>query len=352
MPNWLLPMEQTYEYYIVDPITWKDVRIVDTVTSCNLTRDLEVDTLGSADIDIGEMIGESYIRVYLITVQNGIRDRIPLGTILVQTQSHGFDGMKGTSSFDGYTPLIELKEKPPPLGYYTPKDSVIMNAAYSLVNTYARAPVVKATDDSTLYRDFVANTDDTWVTYVSDLIANAKFYLDLDELGRILFAPKQDVQSLRPVWTYDDGNSSILYPEVTYERDLYGIPNVVEVIYSDEHDYYAARVVNDDVNSPISTINRGREIPYRVSNPEFSGIPTQAMVEQYAEQTLRDISTIECTISYTHGYCPVRIGDCVRLNYERANLIDIKARVIRQTIKCEPGCPVSETATFTQKLWR
>ena len=72
----------------------------------------------------------------------------------------------------------------------------------------------------------------------------------------------------------------------------------------------------------------------------------------YAEQLLRELSTLEYTVSYTHGYCPVRIGDCVRLNYERAGIIDVKAKIISQSIKCEAGCPVTEKAVFTKKLWR
>ena len=58
------------------------------------------------------------------------------------------------------------------------------------------------------------------------------------------------------------------------------------------------------------------------------------------------------TITYTHGYCPVRVGDCVRLNYSRAELNGVKAKVISQSIKCEPGCPVTEKAVYTAKLWR
>jgi hypothetical protein len=58
-------------------------------------------------------------------------------------------------------------------------------------------------------------------------------------------------------------------------------------------------------------------------------------------------------VSYSHGYCPVRIGDCVRLNYRRAGLDDVKAMVKTQTIKCSSGgCEVSETAVFTKKLWK
>lgn len=64
----------------------------------------------------------------------------------------------------------------------------------------------------------------------------------------------QDAASLQPVWTYTDDNSSILYPDMSVEHDIYGIPNVVEVYYSGSHDNYFARVVNDDPNSPIPCI--------------------------------------------------------------------------------------------------
>jgi hypothetical protein len=352
MADWLSPMQQTFEYYTVDPVTWKDVKLLDTVKSCSVSRDLETETLGSASIDVSELFGEMYIRIYLITVQNGVREKHPLATMLVQTPSSKFDGKSTSVSMDAYTPLIELKENQPPLGYFVPERDNVMDTATRLTEEHLRAPVVGAKSDSTLFRDFVANSDDTWMTFISDLMGNAKFYFGLDEMGRILFEPKQDTASLQPIWTYDDSNSSILYPEIEVDHDLYGIPNVVEVVYSDSHDQYYARVVNDDENSPISTINRGREIVHRVENPDLTGIPTQAMITEFAEQLLRELSTLEYRVSYTHGYCPVRIGDCVRLNYERAGLTDIKARVISQSIKCEPGCPVNEKAAFTMKLWR
>ena len=171
-------------------------------------------------------------------------------------------------------------------------------------------------------------------------------------MGRILFAPKQDTASLQPVWTYDDENSSILLPEITMDHDLYGIPNVVEVVYSNGIDNYYSRVVNDDSNSPTSTVNRGREIIHRVTDPEFVGDPTKKQVDEYADKLLKELSSVEYTVSYSHGYCPVRVGDCVRLNYSSAGLNNVKAKVISQTIKCESGCSVSEKAVFTTKLWR
>lgn len=351
MPDWTKPMIQTFEYYTVDPGTWKDVKKLDTVKTSSINRDSTADTLGSATIDVTDLVGECYIRIYLITIQNGIRESHPLGTYLVQTPSSKFDGKIRNVTMDAYTPLLELKENPPPLGYSILKDANIMAEAYRVTRDNVRAPVVGTDCPEKLYSDFVSNTDDNWLIFVRDLISNAKFKLDLDELGRILFSPDQDTASLQPIWTYDDTNSSILLPEITMEHDLYEIPNVVEVIYSSSHDIYQSRVVNDDSNSPTSTVNRGREIIRRVSNPNLIGDPTKRQIEEYAEQLLRELSSIEYTVSYTHGYCPVRLGDCVRLNYERAGLTDIKAKVVSQSIKCEPGCPVTEKAVFTVKLW-
>ena len=351
MADWLSSMEQTFEYYVVDPGTWKDVRLIDHVKSSSISRDSSTQTLGSATISTSDNIGECYIRIYLVTIQNGVKERHPLGTFLVQTPSSSFDGKIHDYSLDAYTPLLELKENLPPLGYSILKGENIMENAYRLTREYVRAPVVKTTCDEKLYNDFVAEKNDTWISFITDLITNAKYEFALDELGRILFAPKQKTASLQPVWTFDDSDKSILYHDISVDRDLFGIPNVVEVIYSNGGECYYARVVNDDSNSPVSTVNRGREIVHRVTDPDMIGNPSDNQIQEYAEQLLKELSTLEYTISYSHGYCPVRLGDCVRINYTRAGLVDVKARVISQNIKCEPGCPVSEKAVYTKKLW-
>lgn len=226
-----------------------------------------------------------------------------------------------------------------------------MSTAAAVCAENLRAPVIAAVDDTTLNGDFVSAPSDTWLTFLADFIKNAKYSFELDEMGRVLFAPTQRFEAMRPVWTYDDDNSSILYPEVSVDRDLYGIPNVVEVVYSTGPEALYSRVVNDDPNSPISTVSRGREIVNRITDPDISGYPTQAQIDEYAREALRSQSTLEYTISYKHGYCPVRVGDCVMLNYSRANLANTKARVTSQHISCESGCPVEETAVFTRNLW-
>ena len=352
MIDWLSSMQQTFEYYTVDPNTWRDVKKIENVISSTIDRDSEAETLGSATITMSEAIGECYVRIYLVAIQNGNTYKVALGTFLVQTPSWSFDGKTKEISVDAYTPLLELKENLPPIGYSLLEGENIMNMAYRLCRERVRAPVIEAACDKNLYDDFVANTSDTWLTFLTDLIENAKYVFDLDEMGRILFLPVQETASLQPVWTYTDDNSSILYPDISLDRDLYGIPNVVEVVYSNGKDNYYARAVNDNPNSPISTVNRGREIVHRVTNPSLYGDPTENQTKEYAERLLKELSTLECTVTYSHGYCPVRVNDCVRLNYTRSGISGVKAKVISQSIDCSAGCKVTETAVYTTNLWR
>lgn len=351
MIDWTKSMRQSFEFYVVDPNTWKDDTRIETIKSCTIKRDSSNATLGSATFECDEVMDECYIRVYLIAIQNGITERVPLGTFLVQTPSAGFDGKVANTSMDGYTPLIELKGTNPPIGYSLLEGQDIMETASILCRENMRGPVVATTSSDKLYSDFVSNLDDTWLSYVTDLIANAEFQFGLDELGRVIFEPVQDMRSLQSKMIFDDGNSSILYPDITDKRDLYNVPNVVEVIHSTGTGYVFSRIVNDDPNSLTSTVNRGREVVYRDSKPSFSGIPTKEYIDAYATQLLRKLSCLEHTVTYTHGYCPVRLGDCVTLNYKRAGLVNIKAKIVSQSIKCTTGCVVEETAVYTTQLW-
>lgn len=351
MPDWTKSMQRTFEYYIVNPSTWGNKKPIKTITSCTINRGSDQETLGHASFGLTENIGECYIRSYLVTIQNGVRERFPLATVLAQTPGESYDGRNKKFSVDGYYPLLELKEDKPPIGYTISVGENIMDIAGRLVQEHMRGPVVTTTAEDKVVKDYVANTDDSWLSYTSDLISCANFKFDVDEMGRTLFAPVKDMASLQPVTTFDDNNSSILYPEMSIDRDLYGIPNVVEVIYSDSSTTYYSRVENTDANSPVSIQARGRRIIHRDTSPNLTGVPTKAIIDDYAKQLLKSLSTLKYQLTFKHGYYPVRVGDCVQLNYKRAGLSDVKACITNQTITCDPGCPVEETAVYTKELW-
>lgn len=358
--DWTKSMQQTFMFRKVNPVSWLDEEEIKSIKSCTINRDLNDETLGSATIDGIGMDGEFYLRVYLIAIQNQRTFKFPLGTFLLQTSFSSYNGRVKSLNIEAYTPLIELKEKYPPIGFSLYQDDDILERAYRLTKDNVRAPVVKndsITKKVTSETGFVSELEESWLSFNRALIANVGCRYDLDAMGNIMFQPEQDVRSMKPAFTFDDGNSSILYPDIKTDYDLYNVPNVVEIVISNSVGYHVSRVVNDDPSSEISTKKRGREIVYRVNNPDelssvdITTIGGKIYIEQYAEKLLRQLSSIERTITYTHGYCPVRIGDCVLINYTRSGIINVKAVVTSQSISCVPGCPVTETAVYKETLW-
>lgn len=353
MIDWTKSMQQTFEFYVVDPATWHDIEKLTKVKSCTITRDSSLDTLGSATLDADEDLNGKYVRVYLIATQNGETEKVPLGTHLYQSPSTVFDGKRHSISHDGYTPLIELKEKPMPIGYQARKNVNIVSLAQTILEDGSiRAPIVAGSSNKTLSGDFLADISDTRLTFISDLLYNANYTLGLDELGKVLFMPDKELAAMAPVWTFNDDNSSILYPDLTITRDIFGIPNKIEVVYSESgSNPIVSSFSNTDPKSIVSYQQRGRWIIHRETDPDIAPGANQAQLDEYAFKKLRELSTIDYQISYKHGYCPVRLGDCIRLNYRRAEFYNENAKVIRQVIHCEEGCQVEETAILTEHLW-
>lgn len=353
MIDWTKPMFQRYEYYKVSPNTWQDTELITSVNTGTITKDISVDTLGSASFVIDGLYGEHYIRTYLVCEQNGETHKECLGTHLLQSSSTRFNGIRRTANIVAYTPIMELKEKSVPICYTIPKGTNIVPVVTNNFMANMRAPFVQTYNEikNTDY-DIVADVNDNWAGYLSTVLSQNKLAYRMDALGRVEIYEPLILDTMTPVWKYTDDNNSILYKDVNYSQDIYGVPNVLEVYISLPEGTAYTRVVNDDPNSPVSTISRGREIVKRETSPNITGIPTQKELENYAIRRMKELSTIEVEVSYSHAYCPVTVGDCVRLNYRAAGLENIKAKVISQTIELTPGCKVSEVAKFTTNLWR
>lgn len=351
--NYNASMIQSFEYYKVDPSSWQDAEKITDIISCSVDHDSESNTIDSASFEMNNNVGECYIRPYLILKQNKEVERVPLGVYLVQTPETNFDGVRGTVSIDAYSPLMELKEKYPDVGYSITKNTELLSLIPNLVRSNLRAPVKKISkDEQLLYDDYVSELDDTWMEFINKLLSNkTKYHICLADDGTVYFDKNKNVDKHGPVWNYSSNGSTILYPEINVKEDIYGLPNKIEVMYNDENNYMYSSVTNDNPNSILSTVSRGRTIVYRETSPSIVGVPSQEELDEYANAMLKKLSTISVEITYKHGYCPVRIGDIVSFDYPEVGLNNVKAKVTKQVLRCEVGCEVSETAVYAKKLW-
>lgn len=371
--DWTKSMQQTFEFYTVDPNNWYDDQKLENIISCDLTHDLTSDKRGNASISVTEPLPESYIRTYLVVTQAGYMHKICLGTYLYMTSSDSFDGMKHSITMTGYTPMVELEEKLPPLGFHvigitnrkhSGNAPMVTEAIKDIVTTYTRCEIENRTViQKPLLNDFVAGTNDNFLTVINNILNASslqQYILTVDEWGTIVVKDKPVLEDAIPTYIYTDDNSSILLPSLDTNDDIYGIPNVVEVLYTGDKRLPAIRVIvkNEDPTSIVSIPARGREIAKRftinnIAAPvnDYSEAAVRAQVTAQAERLLEAASTINKTISYSHGYCDVKVGDTVLINYERAGVTGIRAKVVSQRISCKPGCQVDEQAVYTKKLW-
>ena len=371
--DWTKSMQQTFEFYTVDPNNWYDDQKLENIISCDLTHDLTSDKRGNASITVSEPLPECYIRTYLVVTQAGYMHKICLGTYLYMTSSDSFDGMKHNITMTGYTPMVELEEKLPPLGFHivgitnrkhSSDAPMVTDAIKDIVTTYTRCEIEnKTVIQKPLLNDFVAGSNDNFLTVINNILNASslqQYILTVDEWGTIIVKDKPVLEDAIPTYIYTDDNSSILLPSLDTNDDIYGIPNVVEVLYTGDKRLPAIRVIvkNEDPTSIVSIQSRGREIAKRftitnIAAPvnDYSEAAVRAQVTAQAERLLEAASTINKTISYSHGYCDVKVGDTVLINYERAGVTGIRAKVVSQRISCKPGCQVDEQAVYTKKLW-
>lgn len=352
MIDWSRQMSQDFEYWKVNPNTWADSEKLDCINSCSLTYDSSAETVGTASFNSYKSLPECYVRTYLIASQNGIEYRVPLATNLVQTPSVKWDGYVHSTSLNAYSPLLELKSDNPPIGYSILKKKVISSVFNSLYSEHCRAPLANTYNTyKTLYSDFTAEDSDTWLSFFNSLLSYDDRYLSVDGLGQIVISENEKIKALPVDYVFTDNNSSIVYPDTTDKTDYYDVPNRVEVLYSDNNQYFFSRVENRNVDSELSIPNRGRVVLYRETSPEFSGIPTKSIVDTYAKTILKNKSTIQHELTIKHGYCGVGINQAVVLNLKKAGLVGIKGLITKQSITCEKGLPVSSTIVYSEELW-
>lgn len=357
MIDWTADMNRTYEYWEVDPGTWKDVRPIDGVLSCEVTREDaggDDDVLVSAAMEtLSPLSGESYVRAYMSVEQprgSRSRERECMDTFLLQPSSASYNGKRGGYSCTGYGPLVELRDDSPEDGYTVAPGADVRKAAAQICRAHCRAPVIAGDGDDKLSEPFVAEGD-TWLSFVRALLGMASLKLSVDAYGRVAFAPDRDPAAMSPVWEYRDDIRSIMLPDVADECDWSGLPNKYVAVVSADDGCVVGTAVNDSAASPISTVSRGRVVLLRDDSPDLPKTASQALADAYARRKLREASRAEHEVGYTHLYCPVRLGEGVLVDYARAGF-KARCKVTRQVIPHDAACKVAEAAQYTESYWR
>lgn len=334
--DWDKGFTASYYAYIVDAKTWRETTVLQ-LTDGSISRSAS-GLRDSADIScVNYNEREQYIRLYLDVQQSGGSDHVAIFTGLTSAPTKDIDGVIVTNKIECYSVLKPAEDVLLQRGYYVPAEADVGRVITDLFSV-TPAPVEVLGVAPSLQTAIIAEDGENHLTMVDKILTAINWRMRILGNGTIQILP----QSNETVKTFDAQNADVIEPSLKITRDWYECPNVFRAVSGDL--YAVAR--DDSDTSPLSTINRGREVWAEETNVALN---TGESIAEYAQRRLNELQQIETTASYTRRYDPgVLVGDCVRLNYPKQTL-NGTYEITSQKIKLGYGCTTDEEVKYVGK---
>lgn len=325
--NWAKGFGASYHAYAVNRDTWEDGEEI-PLTGGTVSRDASTELVESATLDLTRSIGEIWIRVYLVAVQNGTSTRQALFTGLTSQPAKEREGRMVNYSADCFSVLKPAADVLLPLGWYALKGQDAAQIIKELLSPVP-APVHIQAESRYLDDHIVAESGETALSMARTIADAVGYQIRISGSGEIAISE----YSTSPAVRFDELND-VLETEITETRDWYSCPNVLRVI----GDGASATARDDDPESTLSTVSRGREIWAQESLSVSSG----ASLSEYAVKRLKELQKPSRILEYARRYDPqVMPGDVVEMAYPEVGLTGLY-RVISQELELSYGCRTEE----------
>ena len=296
----------TSEYYAtrIDPATWRDIERIE-ITGGTIKRETE-GLRDSAQIycDRYTQDIEQWIRIYMDCKQGGNNEHVALFTGLATSPQRDRNGVIETSAVECYSVLKPAADVYLLRGWYAPAGVSGATVIRDLLSALP-APVEIADNAPALSGAIIAEQNETKLSMIEKILTAIDWRLRVHGDGHISVEPKSE----EPVASFDPFEFDVLETEVKVKQDWFSAPNVYMAIDND----LTAIARDDSVNSPLSTINRGREV-WAADNAV--NLAENQTIEQYARMMLDQAQKVKKAVGYNRRFMPdIYPGDVVRLRY-------------------------------------
>lgn len=319
------------EYYmaIVDPATWRDIDRVE-ITGGSITRTAS-GLRHSADINCTRFDAgtEKWIRVWLVATQNSDISHEPLFTGLTSAPEHSIDGNRSSYPLACYSVLKPAEDVLLPRGYFAGEGLSGAEIIEDLLSV-TPAPVVVDATSPKLKEFVIAEDGETHLSMTNKILDTINWRLRLDGDGTIHIGPA-DTTVKKAFGIHND----VVEPVVQFKADWFSCPNVFRAISG----YQTAVARDDDPDSLLSTVTRGREIWMEDANVHLGD---HEGLDEYAARRLSEEQSIVFSVSYDRRYDPdIGVCDVITLDYPEQGLTG-DFLVSSQHIELGYGAKVSE----------
>ncbi len=307
--DWNKGYSSAWYGYVIDPTSWRETTRLN-ITGGSIAREIE-GLRESADIDcVGYGNGpERWIRIYLDAKQGGTSEHIPVFTGLACSPARSIDGNYETNTLQCYSVLKPAQDILLPRGYYIPAWTNGAEMVRELL-TVTPAPVFIEGNAPSLTMSIIAEDGETHLSLAEKVLTAIGWRLRISGDGNITICQETENES----GSFDALQNDSIEPVLQIESDWYECPNVFRAI----QDELTAVARDDSPESPLSTVNRGREVWAEESSCDFN---SGESIAEYASRRLRELQAISVTASYDRRFDPnILAGDLVRLKYPRQGL--------------------------------
>lgn len=150
---------------------------------------------------------------------------------------------------------------------------------------------------------------------VNKLLSAINFnQLHVDVNGYFVSMPYRNPQDRSSEYTYKDDDLSVTYNGMEEELDIFDTPNSWVAVLSDpEREPLVSSYINDNANSPTSTVNRGRTI---VDFRDVDNIADQTALDNYVQRIAFEASQIYGKIEFETAIMPMHdYMDILQIEY-------------------------------------
>lgn len=356
----------SYRFMRVDRKTGLETGAVSVLSGGTITRNDDTRIKESAECKLTAPVdfGPDLVRVYMTAEWGGKSEDVVLGTFLPVVPSRSVRAGYSTSTIRVYGRLQELLDDSFASTATVEKGENAVERAKAVCKEAGLDVVAEPSDyavtETRVYGAGVTGNNsavgDKKLDMVNDLLDLAGFRAAYtDPMGRVVFEKYRDPGEIAPSWAFVEGPAAKFESSMEEERDYTDAANHVVVVYGPTTDgkSIAAEAWDNDPQSTLSTVSRGRAITRTYSYSDLPPGKTDEEMQAYADKRaatlLSTAQSVIWRVRMRHPYVPIRVGNTVEVDYPSG---DIKGtfQVRAQTLTLTGGCPTnSEVRKFRRR---
>ena len=321
----------TYRFMRVSRATGQETERLSMLKGGTITRNNDVRIMESAEVGVvGEFdIGPDLVRVYMTAeFADGTSEDVMLGTFLPVVPSREVNAGYSTATVKLYGRLQELLDDKFSTPVHLEKGTNAVQAAADVIRQQGLDVIADPSDytitDPRSYgfgaQQNNSETGDTKLDMVNDLLTLADFRAaKTDPSGTVLLKRYVDPMAQSPSWAFREGANAKFESRATDERDITSAANHVVVRYETEGEVVVGEAYDEDPDSDLSTVSRGRVITSTYSYTSLPPGDTAQARQDYANRRastlLETAQSVIRRVTISNAYAPVTVNDTVEFSY-------------------------------------